>query len=89
VAALTCFETRIAAVFATAALAKGCALGIPLKSSGIWKPEVRSQLTAGLQDPFSGDANLPDGRINNLDKLYLGVSAALDNLPEAVGLEAA
>ena len=39
--------------------------------------------------PFTGDANLPDNRISNPDKLFLGVSAALDNLLEAVGLEAA
>lgn len=51
--------------------------------------KVYAPLTAGLQDPFSGDANLPDNRISNLDKLYLGVSTALDNLLEAVGLEAA
>ena len=39
--------------------------------------------------PFTGDANLPDNRISNLDRLYLGVSAALANLLEAVGLKAA
>jgi hypothetical protein len=33
--------------------------------------------------------NLPGDRISNLDKLYLEVSAAMDNLLEAVGLEAA
>ena len=55
--------------------AKGCALDILLKSSG--------HLSDGLQDPLSGDANLPDGRINNLDQFYLGASAALDNLLEA------
>jgi hypothetical protein len=32
---------------------------------------------------------LHDDRIGNLDKLYLAVSTALDNLLEAVGLEAA
>ena len=51
--------------------------------------KIYAPLTAGLQHPFSGDANLPDNRISNLDKLYLGVSAALDNLLDAVGLEAA
>jgi hypothetical protein len=51
--------------------------------------KIYAPLTAGLQVPFSGDANLPDNTISNLDKLYLGISAALDNLLEAVGLEAA
>jgi hypothetical protein len=51
--------------------------------------KIYAPLTAGLRDPFSGDGILPDNRISNLDKLYLGVSRALDNLLEAVGLEAA
>jgi len=51
--------------------------------------KIYAPLTAGLQDPFSGDVNLPDNRISKLDRLYLDVSAALDNLFEAVGLEAA
>jgi DNA-binding transcriptional ArsR family regulator len=46
-------------------------------------------LTAGLLDPVGGDANPPDERISNLDRLYLAVSTALDNLLKAVGLEAA
>ena len=85
---------------------------MPLNSSGIRKPEVRSQkpelllrrhsvvgslklfeklyapLTTSVMDPVSGDANLPGDRISNLDKLYLAVSTALDNLLEGVGLEA-
>jgi hypothetical protein len=51
--------------------------------------KLHATLTAGLLDPLSGDANLPDDRISNLDKLYLGVSTALDNLIGAVGLQAA
>ncbi len=39
--------------------------------------------------PFQRRPGLPDNRISNLDKLYCGVSAALDNLLEAVGLNAA
>ena len=48
-----------------------------------------TETTADVLDPVSGDANLMGDRISNLDKLYLAVSTALDNLVEAVGLEAA
>jgi DNA-binding transcriptional ArsR family regulator len=51
--------------------------------------KIYAPLASGLQDPFSGDANLSDKRISNLDKLYLAVTTALDNLVEAVGLRAA
>ncbi len=44
---------------------------------------------ADLQDPFKGDSNLPDGRISNLDRLYLGISTALDKRLEAIDLEVA
>ncbi len=50
---------------------------------------IYAPLTAGLQNPFSGDENLPEIKVSNLDKLYLGVSTALNNLLEAVGLKAA
>jgi hypothetical protein len=51
--------------------------------------KLYAPLTAGVLDPVSGDANLTGDRISNLDKLYLAVSTALDNLLEAVGLKAA
>ena len=51
--------------------------------------KLYAPLAAGLLDPVSGDAVLPNERISNLDRLYLAVSTALDKLLEAVGLEAA
>jgi hypothetical protein len=51
--------------------------------------KLYAPLTAGVLDPVSGDANLRGDRLSNLDDLYLAVSPALDNLLEAVGLEAA
>jgi hypothetical protein len=51
--------------------------------------KLYAPLTAGVLDPVNGDASLTGNRISNLDKLYLAVSTALDNLLEAVGLEAA
>jgi DNA-binding transcriptional ArsR family regulator len=51
--------------------------------------KIYAPLASGLQDPFSGDANLSDKRISNLDKLYLAGTTTLDNLVEAVGLRAA
>ena len=50
---------------------------------------MKRALSVFPRRPVSGDANLPGDRISNLDKLYLAVSTALDNLLEAVGLEAA
>jgi len=46
-------------------------------------------LTAGLREPCVGDATLAAERISRLDKLYLAVMSALDDLVEAVGLKAA
>jgi hypothetical protein len=40
-------------------------------------------LTAGLLDPGSGEATLPDDRISHLDGRYLAVSTALENRLEA------
>jgi len=39
--------------------------------------------------PFRADARLPREKIAQLDKLYLAVTQALDNLLEGVGLKAA
>ncbi len=51
--------------------------------------KIYAPLTAGLLQPFTGNAHVPRERIAPLDKLYLAVTQALDNLTEAVGLNAA
>jgi hypothetical protein len=51
--------------------------------------KIYAPLTAGLLDPFADDDKLPADRIIRLDNLYLAVTTALDNLVEAVGLQAA
>jgi hypothetical protein len=50
---------------------------------------IYAPLTAGVLQPFVADAQVPPDRIARLDKLYLAVTQALDNLTEAVGLKAA
>ena len=50
---------------------------------------IYAPLTAGLLQPYPGDSRVPPGRIAQLDKLYLAVTQAMDNLVEAVGLKAA
>jgi len=51
--------------------------------------KICAPLTAGLLKPFPADARLPRDKIAQLDKLYLAVTQALDNLLEGVGLKAA
>ncbi len=51
--------------------------------------KIYAPLTAGLLEPFPGDARLSREKITQLDKLYLAVTQALDHLVEAVGLKAA
>jgi hypothetical protein len=51
--------------------------------------KIYAPLTAGLLKPFPGDARLPRDKITQLDKLYLAVTQALDNLLQGVGLKAA
>jgi len=51
--------------------------------------KIYAPLTAGLLKPFPADAQLPRGKIAQLDRLYLAVTQALDNLLEGVGLKAA
>jgi len=50
---------------------------------------IYAPLTAGLLQPFSGDAQLPHQRLSQLDRLYRQVAEALDRLVHAVGLKAA
>jgi hypothetical protein len=51
--------------------------------------KIYAPLTAGLVKPVPADARLPKDKIAPLDKLYLAVTQALDNLLEGVGLKAA
>ena len=51
--------------------------------------KIYAPLTAGLLKPFPADARLSRDKIAQLDKLYLAVTQALDNLLEGVGLKAA
>lgn len=51
--------------------------------------KIYAPLTAGVLKPFSSDAQFPRDKIAQLDKLYLAVTHALDDLLEGVGLKAA
>jgi len=51
--------------------------------------KIYAPLTAGLLKPFTADARLSRDKIAQLDKLYLAVTQALDNLLEGVGLKTA
>jgi len=50
---------------------------------------IYAPLTAGLLQPFSGDAKLPQQKRCQLDRLYQRVSDDLDKIMDAVGLKAA
>jgi hypothetical protein len=50
---------------------------------------IYAPLTAGLLRPVVADAQLPQQKLAQLDRLYQRVSAALDRLVHAVGLKAA
>jgi hypothetical protein len=51
--------------------------------------KIYAPLTAGPLKPFPADAQLPRDKMAQLDKLYLEVNQALDNLLKGVGLKAA
>jgi hypothetical protein len=51
--------------------------------------KIYAPLTSGLLKAFPADARLPRDKTAQLDKLYLAVTQALDNLLEGVGLKAA
>jgi hypothetical protein len=51
--------------------------------------KIYAPLTAGLLEPFPGDAQLPPEKLTQLDKLYGAVTNALNELTAAVGLKAA
>jgi hypothetical protein len=50
---------------------------------------IYAPLTAGLLQPFRGDATLPDTKRCQLDRLYQRVVNNLDQLLDAIGLKAA
>jgi hypothetical protein len=50
---------------------------------------IYAPLTAGLLQPFRGDATLPDSKRSQLDRLYQRVVNDLDKLLDAVGLKPA
>lgn len=51
--------------------------------------KIYAPLIAGILEPFSGDRRLPAENRSQIDKLYLAVVTALDNLVDAIGLKAA
>ncbi len=51
--------------------------------------KIYAPLTAAILAPFPGDLTLAVDRISRLDKLYLAVTTALDNLLDGIGLKAA
>ena len=51
--------------------------------------KVYASLTAGLLHPYRGDKAIAKDRLQQLDRLYQSVTAALDQLVAAVGLKVA
>ena len=51
--------------------------------------KVYAPLTAGLLHPYRGDKAIAKDRLQQLDKLYQSVTAALDQLVAALGLKVA
>jgi hypothetical protein len=51
--------------------------------------KLYAPLTAGVIHPCSHDGLLPIHRTTALDRLYLAVQQALDNLAHGIGLEVA
>ena len=51
--------------------------------------KIYAPLTAAILAPFPADMTLAADRISRLDKLYLAVTTALDNLLDGIGLKAA
>ena len=51
--------------------------------------KICAPLTAGLLQPLPTEAKMDPQKLTQLDRLYLAVSKALDNLMEGVGLKAA
>ena len=51
--------------------------------------KICAPLTAGLLQPLPTEAKIDPQKLTQLDRLYLAVSKALDNLMEGVGLKAA
>ena len=51
--------------------------------------KIYAPLTAGVLKPLPAEAKIEAKKLAQLDRLYFGVSKALDNLLEGVGLKAA
>jgi hypothetical protein len=51
--------------------------------------KIYAPLTAGILRPFTADNSVPTEKTSSLDRRYLAVVKALDNLVEAVGLKVA
>jgi hypothetical protein len=51
--------------------------------------KIYAPLTAGILQPVAGDAHMPADKTSPLDRRYLAVTQALDDLVAAVGLRAA
>ena len=51
--------------------------------------KIYAPLTAGVLKPIAAEAEIEAKKLTQLDRLYLAVSKALDNLLEGVGLKAA
>ena len=51
--------------------------------------KIYAPLTASILQPFAADQRVPAEKTSSLDRQYLAVVKALDNLVEAVGLKAA
>jgi hypothetical protein len=51
--------------------------------------KIYAPLTAGILQPFTADNSVPTQKTSSLDRRYLAVVKALDNLVEAVGLKVA
>jgi hypothetical protein len=59
-----------------------------LRAKGLME-KIYAPLTAGILQPFTADNSVPTQKTSSLDRRYLAVVKALDNLVEAVGLKVA
>ena len=51
--------------------------------------KIYAPLTADILQPFAADQPIPKEKITTLDRRYIAVMQALDDLVDAVGLKAA
>ena len=81
----TTAELRVGVAEALGIEGDACTLG-SLRHE-LWK--LRALLTAGLLHPYRGNKAFAKDRLQQLDRLYRSVTAALDQLVAAVGLKVA